>query len=68
MKPNTEFVRVDCPACGNVNRKARRACKFCDGSGNVRKSIKAATTEELLREAEEDALLIQAAIDGELKL
>jgi len=68
VKSNTEFVRVDCPACGNVNRKARRACLFCDGTGNVRKSIKVATTDELLREAEEDAAIIQAAIDGNLKL
>lgn len=63
-----EYVLVECPACGNVNRKARRACGFCEGAGTLKKSMKAATTEELLREAEEDAALIQAAIDGELKL
>lgn len=62
------YVTVDCPACGNVNRKARRSCDFCDGEGLVKKSLDTASVDEMLREVEEDAAVIQAAIDGDLKL
>lgn len=67
MTSKYEYVHVDCPACGNVNRKARRSCDFCDGAGVLRKKMTAASIDEILREAEEDAALIQAAIDGDLK-
>jgi hypothetical protein len=35
----TEVRRVPCPSCGNLNRRARRACKMCGRSGWVTKSV-----------------------------
>ena len=39
---SVELVRVPCLACGNRNRKARRACRECDGTGHVEKYVPAA--------------------------
>lgn len=34
-------VEVDCPACGNLNRAARRACRHCSRTGRVTKTLTA---------------------------
>lgn len=43
MSGATQWVEVDCPDCGNRNRKARRECKrsggMCGGTGVVLKSV-----------------------------
>jgi phage FluMu protein Com len=36
--PEVVWIEVDCPQCGNVNRRARRQCDRCKGTGKVRKS------------------------------
>jgi hypothetical protein len=42
-KALTRWIEVDCPDCGNENRKARRECKrrggMCKGTGRVEKSV-----------------------------
>ena len=38
-EPNVMLVEVDCYECGNRNRKARRACSTCKGSGKVEKYV-----------------------------
>lgn len=35
----TEVVRATCPECRNLNRRARRACRTCGGSGLVTKRV-----------------------------
>jgi uncharacterized OB-fold protein len=35
------WVEVNCPACGNVNRAARRACRDCGHTGRMRKTMPA---------------------------
>jgi hypothetical protein len=57
----TGWVWVPCPSCGNINRRARRACKGdCGGSGQVLKSLPTAEAqahdivERELRRAQED--------------
>jgi len=41
MSPDGKLARVavDCPDCGNVNRKLRRACGYCGGHGLVEKIV-----------------------------
>lgn len=51
----TEWVEVDCPDCGNVNREARRRCKrggMCKGTGKVMKSVPSGYDSEAEREAD----------------
>lgn len=37
--PKVVLVEVDCPDCGNVNRAARRRCRFCRGTGKAYKNL-----------------------------
>ncbi|MGH9200697.1 MAG: hypothetical protein ACRD2A_05620 [Vicinamibacterales bacterium] len=41
------WIEVDCPWCGNVNRRARRACRYCKRTGKVMKSIPIAPNFEI---------------------
>lgn len=36
---NLVNVTVNCPSCHNRNRKARRACQFCNHKGKVTKTV-----------------------------
>ena len=45
-EPNVMLVEVECYECGNRNRKARRACSTCKGSGKVEKYVPFAKSHE----------------------
>jgi hypothetical protein len=32
-------IEVDCPECENLNRAARRACRFCNHTGKITKYV-----------------------------
>ncbi len=36
---NLVTVTVVCPSCRNLNRRAQRACRFCDQTGTVKKHV-----------------------------
>jgi uncharacterized OB-fold protein len=42
-----EWVEVACPQCGNLNRKARRACRYCQHTGKVLKSVPVSAFDEV---------------------
>lgn len=62
-----EWITIDCPACRNVNRKARRACGFCDGTGTAKKRvpIPEESVEELMEQAREDEARLKHLLTGE---
>lgn len=70
-KQQYEYIMVACPACGSVNRKVRRACRYCEGAPGVRKRIAVPTesTEELWEQARYDeARLKEYVTTGNLPL
>lgn len=60
-----EYIMVACPACGSTNRKARRACRYCEGAAGVMKRVPVVeeTTDELWEQAQADEARLRALTD-----
>jgi hypothetical protein len=65
-KQQYEYVMVACPACGSVNRKVRRACRYCEGAPGVRKRVPVVeeTTDELWEQANQLEAQVSAMLDN----
>jgi hypothetical protein len=66
MTSKYEYITVTCPACGSVNRKVRRACRYCEGATGVLKRVPVVeeTTEELWEQASQLEAQVSSMLDN----